>query len=133
MDRRMTFVFINMFGLRSCHMQVPPKRTTFFKSFPSCRLTDAEHRQLLRTILGTSHSFPQFHRNNITRWQLYVWGAPMNVAEDYEHYLMRKTHRSQTFQNCSVGFYGRGCQLQGISFTDTFTSILPTKNEYEDS
>lgn len=57
-------------------------------------------------------TFEQLKNKNITSQQLYEWSAPIDLAENYQHYLeYRSDQITNVFYNCSFPWFGTRCQF----------------------
>lgn len=63
---------------------------------------------------GTSLTFDELRRKQITSEQLYDWSAPIDIIELYQLYLNNfdETFSNETFQNCSRPWFGPFCQYR---------------------
>ena len=61
-------------------------------------------------------TFEQLAQQNVTNHQLYLWSAPIDLIEQYQHYLNQLAKSEQTslgseiFYNCTLPYFGLQCE-----------------------
>ncbi|CAF3844781.1 unnamed protein product [Rotaria sp. Silwood1] len=96
-----------------------PENMTSIEQFPS-------------SSNATIWKFEELHEKQITSEQLYLWPAPIDIVEHYEHYLNNPSTQTskQVFYNCTHGFFGQYCQYSFewfISFHQIVRNVFELK------
>ncbi|CAF4097641.1 unnamed protein product [Rotaria sp. Silwood2] len=86
-------------------------------------------------------TFAELAKQNITSHQLYIWSAPIDIAERYQFYLNQisasntSNHSSDkdTFYNCTFPRFGLSCQYQINIFNENYTSLYNMIINYYES
>ncbi|CAF4997127.1 unnamed protein product, partial [Rotaria sp. Silwood1] len=109
-------------------------------------LTYCMSESLTKYHIEVNNLFPKFTfdelaKRNITSYQLYIWSAPIDIAERYQHYLNQisasntSNHSSDkdTFYNCTLPRFGLSCQYQINIFNENYTSLYNMIIDYYES
>lgn len=86
---------------------------------------------------GTSLTFDELRRKEITSEQLYVWSAPIDTVELYQLYLDNsdETLSNETFNNCSRSWFGQFCEYRfddDLSLDDMIKISFFSKSVHSD-
>ncbi|CAF1541220.1 unnamed protein product [Rotaria sordida] len=91
--------------------------------------------------MENNHIFPKFTfaelaKENITSYQLYLWSAPIDVAERYQLYLNQMSisnNRSlerEIYYNCTLPRFGSLCQYEINYVHENYSSLYDMINNY---
>ncbi|CAF5074486.1 unnamed protein product, partial [Rotaria sp. Silwood1] len=82
-------------------------------------------------------TFAELYKLNITSEHLYLWSAPMDIAEDYQYYLNQLSISnniiylaSQVFYNCTLPRFGSMCQYEIIYYQSNHLSLYDIIHDY---
>ncbi|CAF0926998.1 unnamed protein product [Rotaria sp. Silwood1] len=96
---------------------------------------------LLKFHIESNDVFPKFTfaelaKRNITSQQLYLWSAPIDVAERYEFYLNQLSTlndiflETQVFYNCTLPRFGSMCQYEITYYNRNHLSLDDIIHDY---
>ncbi|CAF3051659.1 unnamed protein product [Rotaria sp. Silwood2] len=93
-------------------------------------------------VIESDNIFPKFtfaelYKLNITSEHLYLWSAPIDIAEDYQYYLNQLSISnniiyltSQVFYNCTLPRFGSMCQYEIIYYRPNHSSLYDIIHDY---
>ncbi|UJR17048.1 hypothetical protein I4U23_003945 [Adineta vaga] len=88
---------------------------TLIKTEYCLRPTDHTHLITTDYFNTQEHNFTfhQLHQMNVTAYQLFIWSASIDLAEQYQHHIQQHNQSlqpNQLFYNCTQPWFGSRCQ-----------------------
>ncbi|CAF1153792.1 unnamed protein product [Adineta steineri] len=85
---------------------------------------------LIENNFDNKYTFSQLQERDVTSEQLYYWSASIDVIEEYQNYLDKKSFENQIYYNCTLPYFGSKCQYTLEIYNEIYSTINDMIHNY---